>query len=383
VERGYAGKPSFCETNSILIIQFNGLVFSKSHFSIKIAFRKFLGGYMTQGKRSGGPKTVEGKSRSSKNATSHGLTSMAPSNSNEKALVDAYSRELIEYYKPESPLEQLQIQRIATCRAKSAYLYDLEQVKLSLAAKELESQPEKILEKIPGATGLAMGMAKDLITSGQIHLPCRLDLPLLESICDEINQMHGEMENRHQFARALPRLTKYLNSYPVVGLNNTSQWMEKLAAISKDLKRTDEIGGSGRFDELIKGYLRGKEYEALLEKEASRPGMEELERYQEERRIARGEKTRKIEPEQKVDPNAITDLPTITLQLKQFQGLHKSHQQALDLVAQYQEIKDLMLRALSLPVAESDLLMRYQTTLERRLSSAIGELLALQRSPKL
>jgi hypothetical protein len=137
---------------------------------------------MTQGKRSGGPKTVEGKSRSSKNATSHGLTSMAPSNSNEKALVDAYSRELIEYYKPESPLEQLQIQRIATCRAKLAYLYDLEQVKLSLAAKELESQPEKILEKIPGATGLAMGMAKDLITSGQIHLPCRLDLPLLESI---------------------------------------------------------------------------------------------------------------------------------------------------------------------------------------------------------
>jgi hypothetical protein len=49
---------------------------------------------------------------------------------------------------------------------------------------------------------------------------------------------------------------------------------------------------------------------------------------------------------------------------------------------QYQEIKDFMLRALSLPVAESDLLMRYQTTLERRLSSAIGELLALQRAKK-
>lgn len=81
---------------------------------------------MTQGKRSGGPKTIEGKSRSSKNATFHGLTSMVPSNSNEKALVDSYSKELIEYYKPESPLEQLQIQRIATCRAKLAYLYDLE-----------------------------------------------------------------------------------------------------------------------------------------------------------------------------------------------------------------------------------------------------------------
>ena len=41
-----------------------------------------------------------------------------------------------------------------------------------------------------------------------------------------------------------------------------------------------------------------------------------------------------------------------------------------------------MLRALSLPVAESDLLMRYQTTLQRRLSHAIGELLALQRAKK-
>jgi len=41
-----------------------------------------------------------------------------------------------------------------------------------------------------------------------------------------------------------------------------------------------------------------------------------------------------------------------------------------------------MLRAISLTAAESDLLMRHHTALERRLSSAIGELLALQRSSK-
>lgn len=339
---------------------------------------------MTQGKRSGGPKTIEGKSRSSKNATSHGLTSMVPSNSNEKALVDSYSKELIEYYKPESPLEQLQIQRIATCRAKLAYLYDLEQVKLSLTAKELESQPEKILEKISGATGLAMGMAKEFITSGQIHLPCRLDLPLLEAICEEIRQMHGAIENKNQFARALPRLTKYLNTYPVVGLNNTSQWMEKLVAISKDLKMADEMGEkhAGKFEELIKGYLRSKEYEALMEKEAMRPEIEELEQYQEGLRIARGQKPKKVEPATKLDSDAIADMEAVKSHLKQFLKLHQSYQAAQGLVDQYQEIKGLMLRAISLPVAESDLLMRYQTTLERRLSSAIGELLALQRSSK-
>lgn len=339
---------------------------------------------MKQAKRSGGPKTLQGKARSSKNATSHGLTSMVPSNSNEKALVDSYSKELIEYYKPESPLEQLQIRRIAICRAKLAYLYDLEQVKLSLATKELESQPEKILEKIPGATGLALGMAKEFITSGEIHLPCRLDPPLLEAICDEIKQMSGVIENKHQFARALPKLTKYLNAYPVVGLNNTNQWMEKLAAISKDLKMTDEMGERhlGRFEEILRGYQRGREYEALLEKEAAKPEMDELERYQEERRIARGQKPKIVESPPKVDPDAIADIDAVKAYLGQFLELHQSYEKAQKLAVQYQEIKDLMLRALSLPVAESDLLMRYQTTLERRLSSAIGELLALQRSSK-
>ena len=153
---------------------------------------------------------------------------------------------------------------------------------------------------------------------------------------------------------------------------------------SKELKMADEMGDqhAGKYEEIVKGYLRSREYEALLEKEAMRPGIEALEQYQEDLRIARGQKPRKVESEPKVDPDAIADLPAITLQLKQFLGLHKSYQKAEGLVAQYQEIKDLMLRALSLPVAESDLLMRYQTTLERRLSSAIGELLALQRSSK-
>lgn len=160
--------------------------------------------------------------------------------------------------------------------------------------------------------------------------------------------------------------------------------MEKLAAISKDLKMTDERGDTyaGKFEEIIQGYLRSRKYEDLLEKEASRPRLEELERYQEERRIARGEKPRKIESTPTVDPDAIADMEVISQQLKQFLDLHKSYQKVQGIAVQYQEIKDLMLRALSLPVAESDLLMRYQTTLERRLSSAIGELLALQRAKK-
>lgn len=110
--------------------------------------------------------------------------------------------------------------------------------------------------------------------------------------------------------------------------------------------------------------------------------MDELERYQEERRIARGQKPKIVEPSPKVDPEVIADMSTVKEYLGQFLDLHQSYQKALGIAEQYQEIKGLMLRAISLPAAESDLLMRYQTTLERRLSSAIGELLALQRSSK-
>lgn len=229
-----------------------------------------------------------------------------------------------------------------------------------------------------------MGMANDLITEGQIYLPCRLGLTLLQVICNEINQMHGIISNTHQFARVLPRLTKYLNAYPVVGLNNTGQWMEKLEAISKDLKTAEEFGEKypGKFDEFIKGYLMGKEYEALVQRDAMQPEVDELERHQEERQISRGQMPKTEELLQKLDPDAIADMEIVQDQLKQFLDLYKRYQNAQGIVAQYQEITNLMVRVISLPPAESDLLMLYQATLERRLSSAIGGLLVLQRSTK-
>lgn len=253
-----------------------------------------------------------------------------------------------------------------------------------MAAKELQSQPQKILEKIAGASGLAVGMAKECITSGAIYLPCRLDPPLLEAICHEIEQLHGVISNKHQFARALPRLTKFLNAYPVVGLNNADQWMEKLAAVSKDLEMAFAVGDHhvGQWDEIVRTYLLGKKYLNQLEKDAMQTALDELDRYQEEARIRRGQKPIKKEPSPTTDPDAITDLQSVQEQLNKFLSLYETYEEAQKLVVQYQEIKDLMMRAISLPVAESDLLMRYQTTLERRLSSAIGELLALQRASK-
>lgn len=335
-------------------------------------------------KRGGGPKTQQGKARSAMNAKTHGITSSKPNDANEKALIKAFSKELFDYYDPQSPLEKLQIERIAVCRAKLQYLYELEQVKLALASKELEAQPEKILEKITEASALSRGMAKEFILEGQMFLPCRLDIKLLKDICAEIDSLSGVLETAPQFARALPRLTKYLNNYPVVGLNNTAQWMEKLEAVSSDLERAFNRGEnySGKWSEFVETYLLGKEYEAKIKKEAMQPEIGELTRYQEERRIARGEKPRKPEPQNELKKPVFPDLVTLRSQLKPFLTLLRGYQEAEQVVHKYHEIKDLMTKAISLAPSESDLLMRYQTTLERRLSQAIGELLALQRASR-
>jgi hypothetical protein len=78
----------------------------------------------------GGPKTAKGKRASSQNSLVHGATSNNVVSADQKALVERYEHELTAYYKPDSTLEKLQIQRIALCKAKLDALYELEMIKL-------------------------------------------------------------------------------------------------------------------------------------------------------------------------------------------------------------------------------------------------------------
>ena len=107
-------------------------------------------------KKSGGsPRTAKGKCISSQNALVHGATSnkqQATSNNvisdGQKILVEQYVQELTTYYHPESPLEKLQIQRIALCKAKLDALYEIEHVKLQIASEDLRRAPDLVMQKI-------------------------------------------------------------------------------------------------------------------------------------------------------------------------------------------------------------------------------------------
>ena len=76
-------------------------------------------------------------------------------------------------------------------------------------------------------------------------------------------------------------------------------------------------------------------------------------------------------------PADLTSLDVLE-KCKVFVDLYRYSQEAQRAFEQFLQTKALMLKSVTLPSNQSDLLMRYQTTLERILSSAIGELLALQ-----
>lgn len=79
-------------------------------------------------------------------------------------------------------------------------------------------------------------------------------------------------------------------------------------------------------------------------------------------------------PEASTEP----DLTKINEALSGFRDLNSEVSSAHEVAMNFSKMQDLMLRSVTLSGEESDRLLRYQTTWERRLSSAIGELLALQ-----
>ena len=100
--------------------------------------------------KSGGPKSPAGKVKASKNAVTHGLTASSAHGALEVANVKKYVDELVAYYKPKSPLELLQIERIALCRSKLARLYEVEQASLDLVINDMSTNPMLILERMHG-----------------------------------------------------------------------------------------------------------------------------------------------------------------------------------------------------------------------------------------
>jgi hypothetical protein len=84
--------------------------------------------------------------------------------------------------------------------------------------------------------------------------------------------------------------------------------------------------------------------------------------------------TETIDPEEDGD----LDLNEVNEALRGIVELNSVVISAHEVAKDFVRMQELMLRSVTLNAEESDRLLRYQTTWERRLSSAIGELLALR-----
>ncbi len=158
----------------------------------------------------GGPKTAKGKRASSQNALVHGATSNNAISVGQKALVEQYVRELTTYYKPDSPLEKMQIQRISLYKAKLDALYELEQVKLQIASEDLKRTPELVMQKIAAGGDLNQAFAETLSKGRELELPMGLTPESLAHIASEINAIGGKLDSEDDLNIALPNLSLFI-----------------------------------------------------------------------------------------------------------------------------------------------------------------------------
>jgi len=130
---------------------------------------------------------------------------------------------------------------------------------------------------------------------------------------------------------------------------------------------------------LLRPVIEKERMKEALEKQKQTPEDEELERHvretQEQLYAEQAARRHKVDLSGPRFPTHATWME----QLGNFVTIFSHQERAQKVFERYEHTKELLKRSAQLPASESDLLMRYQTTLERRLSSAIGELLELQR----
>ena len=301
-------------------------------------------------KSGGGPITDKGKKTSSKNALVHGATSKNAVTDDQRLSVEQYVKELTNHYNPTSPLEILQILRIALSKAKLDALYDLEQVKLHIATEDLKRTPEVVMQKIAAVGEITQFFAESIIKDRDLVLPMGLSPEILQLIATEINGIGGKLEPEDDINLALPNLARFINEVA-----------DRLGSTPyKILLRSGEAVNGLLKDKGAITYRLRQLLQSLVEKRHDQ--INEVNLFED------------ASPEVSAEP----DLTKINEALSGFRDLNSEVSSAHEVAMNFSKMQDLMLRSVTLSGEESDRLLRYQTTWERRLSSAIGELLALQ-----
>ncbi len=318
-------------------------------------------------RRTGGPKSPEGKEKVAKNAIKHGLNAASLTDGHQSVLVDQFIKELTQYYKPKSPLEKMYIERIAHTRAKLQKLSEIESVGLLLAQEDLKHRPELILNRFTHISDSAKQAALNMLLGKGFKFPLGLNEEVLASLCQEVNEMSGVLDSESEIAAKLPQLAQFLRSVKPVGDDEKHKLSSddplfldnqlRLCAAKIKLDRDNNVGpivGEDKLAQMERALLNMSRQESAGAMSANAT---------------------------KRSNNKVNSYQVIFLEdFDGFRMLLLEYRTAKELVERVRSIGEQMQRVASLPDHEMDKMMRYQTTLERRLSSITGEFLSIRNS---
>jgi hypothetical protein len=308
-----------------------------------------------------GPNTALGKSRASENANTHGLTDLVHELSGELLLTLAYTEQLVEHYRPDSPLESLQVSRIARTWAKLDRSYEQERAKLALALHEFELTSSNATSSVNGGSNLELSIANRLLDGNALLLPFSISEEEVIEVAQEAKALKGQVTCDTDFESRMSKLFNLVNNIELSsldGLQLCASAMDRLKIVTYALEVIFSHHG--------------------LEGAMSLHIIQQLERARRDEKtgLMVSPKREHIVHRDAQEPSKVQD--AFVDQVKLFVRLSTALDKAKSLVEKVREHWQLKRASVSLTPEESDRFARYQASLERRLSSQIGELRVMQ-----
>ena len=281
-----------------------------------------------------------------------------------------------QYYQPQSPLEKLQIERIAMCHSKLSRLYEVEQAKLALALSKLDASPNLVIEQMPHLKELAKSMLLEKVHSGEWLYPCQLSFEQIEAIALEVGNISRAPINIGDLLQKMPSLEQWFLTYYPIEEDKDNHFLNALHRTLIFLSYV--IKNAPQYHHYLLCHTNQFLITQLGDGQIADPNLDQLDKQALEQElnllVSASPGNRSLH-----NPPIGLRLEDVLAGLWVFRALYENAQQAKIAFEQYGQARELMQRSVQLPNLEADLLMRYQTTLDRRLSSAIGELLQLQK----
>jgi hypothetical protein len=224
-------------------------------------------------------------------------------------------------------------------------------------------------------------------TSGNVSVNLA-GLEALTTFTRQIACLDVDLQSNADLEKSLPALANFLREYCSHRVDSAATLSIKLAAVSKRLEEMIERGIEFRvkINDAVDLIMQIGAEEERREKELEKAkGPSELDLYIAKRQAELQAKM-KVKPKPKPvvaessPPIApFPNMEEVRKQLNLFTKLQTDMISAITALAQFESTKALRLQILALPNAGTDVLLRYQTTWERRLSAAIGEFLELRK----